>query len=309
MDGLSHDPEVPNNELSCPRRGALPSRADSFRSAYIDLFIPTFTRFSTSHHHQHYNHHHFPLHHYNMVSFFSTLTIAAVAFVGAAHGLTEGEYYRPTGAEVSSQVGATTAYVRSPCPALNTLANHGYLPRDGKDITRAQYTEALAKGFNIGGDVAALLVNNIPAVISLSGLSEHNLIEHDASLAHADSYYKKEPSALDATLWADLLSRAKDGKFGVSQLASARKNRMELCKSKPTGCDFGAKQRFLAFGESALLLRGLGGNNDESCSVAFAKSFFEDERFPADFVKPKSQVNLPELLATVAKIQALAPFQ
>ena len=24
---------------------------------------------------------------------------------------------------------------RSPCPALNALANHGYLPRDGKDIT------------------------------------------------------------------------------------------------------------------------------------------------------------------------------
>jgi hypothetical protein len=25
--------------------------------------------------------------------------------------------------------------LRSPCPALNTLANHGYLPHDGKNIT------------------------------------------------------------------------------------------------------------------------------------------------------------------------------
>jgi hypothetical protein len=25
---------------------------------------------------------------------------------------------------------------RSPCPMLNTLANHGYLPRDGKNITK-----------------------------------------------------------------------------------------------------------------------------------------------------------------------------
>ncbi|CAG8835038.1 22518_t:CDS:2, partial [Racocetra persica] len=24
---------------------------------------------------------------------------------------------------------------RSPCPALNTLANHGYLPRGGENIT------------------------------------------------------------------------------------------------------------------------------------------------------------------------------
>jgi hypothetical protein len=104
------------------------------------------------------------------------------------------------------------------------------LPRDGKDITLAQYTEAMAKAYNIGGDVAALLVNNIREVISISRLSQHNLIGHDASLAHADSYYKKEPSALDATLWADLLSRANDGKFGVSALAGARKNRMELCE-------------------------------------------------------------------------------
>jgi hypothetical protein len=244
-----------------------------------------------------------------MVSFVSTLAVAAVAIIGAAQGLTEGEYFRPMGAQVSGEVTATTAYVRSPCPALNALANHGYLPRDGKNITRAQFTEAMAKAYNIGGDVAALLVNNIPPVISLSGLSEHNLIEHDASLAHADGYYKKEPSALDATLWADLLSRAKDGKFGVSALAGARKNRMELCKAKPTGCDFGAKQRFLAFGEAALLLRGMGGSNDESCSVEFAKSFFEEERIPANYVKSKSAVNLPELLATVAKIQALAPFQ
>jgi hypothetical protein len=25
--------------------------------------------------------------------------------------------------------------VRSPCPALNSLANHGFLPRNGKDIS------------------------------------------------------------------------------------------------------------------------------------------------------------------------------
>ncbi|CAF4377053.1 unnamed protein product [Adineta steineri] len=37
----------------------------------------------------------------------------------------ESEYqYQPPGPNDS----------RSPCPALNALANHGYLPRDGKNI-------------------------------------------------------------------------------------------------------------------------------------------------------------------------------
>ena len=31
---------------------------------------------------------------------------------------------------------------RSPCPALNVLANHGYLPRDGKNITAVMLTSA-----------------------------------------------------------------------------------------------------------------------------------------------------------------------
>jgi hypothetical protein len=32
--------------------------------------------------------------------------------------------------------------VRSPCPALNALANHGFLPRNGKNITLAMLEQA-----------------------------------------------------------------------------------------------------------------------------------------------------------------------
>ncbi|KAF7362906.1 Cloroperoxidase [Mycena venus] len=30
---------------------------------------------------------------------------------------------------------AKSTDLRAPCPGLNTLANHGYLPRDGRNIT------------------------------------------------------------------------------------------------------------------------------------------------------------------------------
>ncbi|KZT37902.1 Cloroperoxidase [Sistotremastrum suecicum HHB10207 ss-3] len=45
---------------------------------------------------------------------------------------------------------------RGPCPGLNTLANHGYLPRNGI-VTFAQIVEAVGEGFNMEYDLAAAL--------------------------------------------------------------------------------------------------------------------------------------------------------
>ncbi|TFY81293.1 heme-thiolate peroxidase [Hericium alpestre] len=45
---------------------------------------------------------------------------------------------------------------RGPCPGLNTLANHGYLPRSGI-VTQADVIAATAEGFNMGPDLAELL--------------------------------------------------------------------------------------------------------------------------------------------------------
>ncbi|KAF5343384.1 hypothetical protein D9758_015613 [Tetrapyrgos nigripes] len=42
---------------------------------------------------------------------------------------------------------------RSPCSFLNTLANHGYLPRDGKGIDIPTVLDVCQKGFNVAPDV------------------------------------------------------------------------------------------------------------------------------------------------------------
>lgn len=45
---------------------------------------------------------------------------------------------------------------RGPCPGLNLLANHGYLPRDGH-VTLGQVIEATARGFNMAPDLSTVL--------------------------------------------------------------------------------------------------------------------------------------------------------
>ncbi|KAJ7744636.1 Chloroperoxidase [Mycena metata] len=66
--------------------------------------------------------------------------------------------------------------LRSPCPGLNTLANHGYLPRSGRSISIPMILEAAIDGFNIGSDAIiqaakfGLLSGDAPTTMDLDAL-------------------------------------------------------------------------------------------------------------------------------------------
>lgn len=80
---------------------------------------------------------------------------------------------------------------------MNTLANHGFLPHDGKNLTEDKVVHALNSG--IGFDVAlakimfeqALPANPEPnaTFFSLDDLNRHNVLEHDASMSRLDAYF------------------------------------------------------------------------------------------------------------------------
>lgn len=91
---------------------------------------------------------------------------------------------------------------RGPCPGLNLLANYGYLPRNGI-VTAGEVLEATARGFNMGADLATVLIaftvladGDIPTeTFSLStgdgnvgGLNRHSTVETDVSPNREDYY-------------------------------------------------------------------------------------------------------------------------
>jgi hypothetical protein len=88
--------------------------------------------------------------------------------------------------------------VRSPCPGLNSLANHGFLPHNGRGLTVPILIKALNDGMNVGADFATVIGgagllsvpgNLLATSFDLDNLDEHNFpIEHDASLSRADYY-------------------------------------------------------------------------------------------------------------------------
>lgn len=80
---------------------------------------------------------------------------------------------------------------------MNTLANHGFLPRDGRNITRENAVAALVNGLNFDSELAnimweqAIIANPEPnaTYFTLDNLNRHNVLEHDASLSRSDAYF------------------------------------------------------------------------------------------------------------------------
>lgn len=82
---------------------------------------------------------------------------------------------------------------RSVCPALNTMANHGYLPRNGKSISIPRLVSGLKVCYGLSTGLAAFLtiggflwIGKLFS-IDLYDIGRHGRVEHNASLVHADT--------------------------------------------------------------------------------------------------------------------------
>ncbi|KAG6615248.1 uncharacterized protein IUM83_15304 [Phytophthora cinnamomi] len=245
--------------------------------------------------------------------------IAVIAISGAQAGgnfqgksyqqtteqLLVGEYYKPSAREASGVPNTTAAFHRSPCPALNALANHGYLPRNGKDIPKGVLKAAIMNIFNMANDTATTQVGQVSDIFSLDFLSKHNAPEHDASLVHSDAYFGHDPMEVNITLANDVLARADgNGMITTTAIAKVRKDRAALCEASNPECTFGDGEKKKAFTQASLLLMAFG--RGDTISVQHARSFLVEEKIPRDFVKAKEPVSLAALAKKSAELVAQA---
>jgi hypothetical protein len=93
--------------------------------------------------------------------------------------------------------------VRAPCPGISTLANHGYINRDGRNITRAMLQQGFLDAFGVAYDVTDpgsentinLCTAQLPSgsaactEFDLDVLYTPHAIEHDGSLSRQDKGY------------------------------------------------------------------------------------------------------------------------
>ncbi|KAK4498291.1 hypothetical protein PRZ48_010949 [Zasmidium cellare] len=187
---------------------------------------------------------------------------------------------------------------RAPCPGLNSLANHGFLPRHGKNITYNDISSAALHGYNYTDDVyeifyilATQVFTNIsttgdPSTFNLEDLARHNTIEQDGSLSRNDIYFG-DNLHFSAPVWEPvaedlgLKGYGKEDRYiSIETAAKAYKARQEAARKANPAFTVSFDQRNGTRGTTALYLATLWDYEAKAAPKAWVEAFFTEERIP-----------------------------
>ncbi|TFK47167.1 heme-thiolate peroxidase [Heliocybe sulcata] len=202
---------------------------------------------------------------------------------------------------------------RSPCPALNTMANYGYIPRDGKNIKFWHMIHALQAVYNLSLPLALFLA--IPGYllcgswfrmsVNLADLALHNRLEHDASLVHANTPEgaARAPTRVDPALMHSFLHACPVGRgFRLEDFAKVRVVREAKL---PPGKALDAFHAEVSRGESALSWLLMKDDDRNEVPLERIRQWFGEERLPEDWKKPSQPLGLITTRETAVEVKKL----
>ncbi|KAK7054398.1 hypothetical protein VNI00_003592 [Paramarasmius palmivorus] len=226
-------------------------------------------------------------------TFFRSALLAAVAIANAV--AYEDHSYRAPGPND----------LRSPCPGLNTLANHGFLPRDGRNITIPMIIQAGLDGYNIESHAlvpaakVGLLTSDDLITMTLDDVKAHGIIEHDASLSRQD-FALGDNLHFNETIFTTL-ANSNPGSDVYNTTSAGQVQHDRLADSLATNPNVTNTETTLTIRsfESALYLSVMG---DPTVGVApknFVQVFFREQRLPIEegWKRSSTQITLDSLVS------------
>lgn len=201
--------------------------------------------------------------------------------------------------------------MRGPCPGLNTLASHGYLPRNGI-ASPSQIIAAVQEGYNMDPHFATFVTylghisngNQVTDLLSIggkspntgadphtpasvSGLSTHTTFEGDASLSRGDFFFGDNHS-FNQTLFDEFVAFSKKygrGKYNLKVAGELRYHRIQQSIAENPNFTFVSPRYNTAYTESVFLINFFvdGRHYDGQLDMDVALGFFKDMRMPHDF--------------------------
>ncbi|KAI9046462.1 hypothetical protein LZ554_009211 [Drepanopeziza brunnea f. sp. 'monogermtubi'] len=239
---------------------------------------------------------------------FSTLaTIMSASSLGACHN----EYIAPVETDT-----------RGPCPMLNSVANYGYIPRNGLNISMAELIKGFAESINL--DPAATIVFGTAAMLTsttgnpntfnLDDIVQQGpgLLAHDASLSRADQYWG-DALTLNTTVWGATAAFFTGPRIDLATAKAARDAR--IATSKATNPEFSmsaANVQASAFEWAAILTVFEEPDNDPAVAAPaiteWIKTVFEQERLPLEegWTRSESKVTVVPAKALAKKLLGAA---
>ncbi|KAF9009259.1 Cloroperoxidase [Hymenopellis radicata] len=191
---------------------------------------------------------------------------------------------------------------RSVCPALNAMANHGYIPRNGRNLSIPTLIAGAREVFGLSFVFAAgLVIVTMWSVgrfwtTDLFALGRHGRIEHHASLVHGDTPRREEIRA-----YKDPSRARRCACGGCSQWRREGSGQGGFCAHADTAGEdvaaVGALHEEIARGEAALLL-GVLSSTAGGIPLSLLLSLLKEERLPDDWHPDHTQGVLRTVMAS-----------
>ncbi|EAW20647.1 putative toxin biosynthesis peroxidase [Aspergillus fischeri NRRL 181] len=163
-------------------------------------------------------------------------------------------------------------YRRSSCPAVNALANRGYINRSGRNITYAELAHAVRKVWNFGDDNDDLVqyVINCPAAPTRNDRAVGDNIN------------------LNMTLFETLLSFSKDGEtLSLEDMAEHHHLRHNQSKAENPEFVFGSSAQYT---NMVGVLGKFGKHGRTTLFIDDVKTFYLDEDIPRNYERREAPV-------------------
>jgi hypothetical protein len=164
---------------------------------------------------------------------------------------------------------------------LNTLANHGFFPRDGRNITKTNAIDGLKGGLNFNASLGALMwgqsifANPEPnaTFFTLEHLNVHNVLEHDASLTRTDASFGNN-HVFNETVYNASRQWWTDETVTANQLAHSKLFRQIESRASNPDYTFSASTEEFSLGEVAAPIIAFGDMVAGTVDRAFMDYFF-----------------------------------
>lgn len=164
---------------------------------------------------------------------------------------------------------------------MNTMANHGFIPHDGRNLTEENIVNGLKEGLNFAPALGKALFNHALQVnpepnatfFTLEMLNTHNILEHDASLSRPDSYFGNN-HLFNETVYQTTIKYFADDVIDVKQLAMAKVFRQVESKAFNPTYSFPDDMEGPSLGEVSAPIVAFGDLEKMTVNRSFVDYFF-----------------------------------
>lgn len=198
---------------------------------------------------------------------------------------------------------------------LNSLANHGYINRNGRDISISQLVQGLDEGLNLSPNssqpVAELAVTTSttgnPNTLHLDDLNKHGVIEHDGSLSRNDVRFGDNHS-FNPRIFNSVAKFFGKDVISITAAAKARKARIAAARAANPAFVFGAGEDQFSQFETALYLAVFGKGTEGNAKTKWVEVMFREERLPyrEGYKRPTDVITNDDVVQLAQKVAAAA---